>query len=90
MIIQQANVPGTLFGNRLRQVREMRGWSRFRLVVEIRDQFRKDGLGITEMGIVLIENGTTKDPRGTTLAMLRKVMPELDFEPLEGNLPPKL
>lgn len=64
-------------GARLRQIREARGWSRFRLVVEIRDRFRTDGLGITEMGIVLIENGTTKEPRGTTLGMLRAVLPEL-------------
>lgn len=65
------------FGQSLRQAREARGWSRFRLMLAVKERFRADGSTITEAAIKFLENGITHEPRGTTRHLLIAVLPEL-------------
>jgi hypothetical protein len=62
------------FGLSLRQARERRGWSRFRLTLVYKET--SDGT-ITETAIKCIETGRTENPRGTTIAVLSLIFPEL-------------
>lgn len=67
----------------VRRAREARGWSRFRLMLEVRQHFRKEGSRISECAIVYIETGITKEPRAMTRNMLVAVLP--DLKPSNSN-----
>lgn len=71
------------FGERVRTARENLGWTRLMLSLKVKEEFQNSKL--SEDAIKLIENGTSKKPRGTTIAKLRAVMPSL-FETIPNSL----
>jgi transcriptional regulator with XRE-family HTH domain len=73
------------FGEALREAREARGWSRFRLTVAVRDAFRAERVTITEQSLKLLELGRTKAPRRITIRLLTRVLPEIthNYQPIE-------
>lgn len=71
------------FGERLRQARISRAWSRTRLVNAIASRCKKDFLSLSETSIANIELGRVT-PRDTTKVILARVFPELATDPIPG------
>ena len=64
------------FGTRLRTAREKRGWSRYRLLLKVRETVGDPKL-LSENTIKLIEQGKTLHPHATTCNILGQVLTEL-------------
>jgi hypothetical protein len=65
------------FGKALRQCREARHWSRFKLEVMIRDAFRTEGETLSEQGIKGIELGWWNSVQQSSIDKCLRVLPEL-------------
>lgn len=68
---------GMTFGERLRQARILRGWSRPRLCLTIKARRRADHVDLSPETIKSLELGRTREPMDTTREILGSVLPEL-------------
>ena len=67
------------FGEALKTARASHGWSQERLFRTIKARFSGSNVEISIDTIKSIEAGRVKDPRLTTKALLKRVLPELNI-----------
>ena len=66
------------FGEALKEARQSRGWSRYVMCVMIKQELAKDAVKvISEDTIKDLELGITQHPRGTTVGVICRLIPEL-------------